>query len=241
MSYDSIGKYRAAMAQRAKRSEAPPDEIDQLEAVRQALPPSSVPGWAEPLATMGSGAAASAVGGISALGTMGLNALGLSEADPNKVLSSLQQDYTYLPRTVEGMGAVYAAGKAFEKLHQPVAWAANKTLEATGSPALATAVDAGPTAVGALMGLPGAAGKAVSSAARAGVPEIGPSLGGVGSSMARQTGVVAPAELLLGPEAVRRATTMAGAGLVPDGLFQRLMRNKRGDPINPNEFWTPYR
>lgn len=212
MSYDNIGRYRQIQRERAQQSAAPMDEIDRLEQARKALPPSWVPGWAEIPATLASGAASSAAGGLAGLGTAGLNALGLSKADPGAVLSSIQQDYTYAPRTVEGMAGTYAAGKAFEALHKPVARAADMTLAATGDPALATAVDVGPTALGALMGLPTATGRGALSAARSAVPELSPSSPGLGLGLARQRGSIGPAELMVGPELTRRATTMGAAG-----------------------------
>jgi hypothetical protein len=175
MSYDNIGKYREIQRQRQQQAAVPMDEIDQLEQTRKTLPPSWVPGWAEVPATLASGMASSAAGGLAGLGTAGLNALGLSKANPADVVQSFQQDYTYLPRTVEGMAATHAAGKAFEALHAPVARAADMTLGATGSPALATAVDVGPTALGALMGLPGGLGNTARGALRSIIPDIAPS------------------------------------------------------------------
>jgi hypothetical protein len=135
---------------------------------------------------------------------MGLNALGLSDADPGKVLESIQQGYTYAPRTAKGMGALYGMGKAFEALHAPVARAADMTLGATGSPALATAVDVGPTALGALMGLPNAAGRGAMAAARSVVPETLPSRPGLGLGMKGQQGIIAPAHLAVDQDTLKR-------------------------------------
>jgi len=196
------------------------DEIDQLEQARKALPPSWVPGWAEVPATLASGMASSAAGGLAGLGTVGLNALGLSKANPADVLSSIQQDYTYLPRTVEGMAATHAAGKAFEALHAPVARAADMTLGATGSPALATAVDVGPTALGALMGLPNAMGRGAMSAARATVPEIAPSAPGLGRGLASQRGSIGRAELMVDDATLKRALAMQAAGRGSGEIFR---------------------
>jgi hypothetical protein len=163
--------------------------------------------------------ASSIAGGLSALGTMGLNATGLSDADPLKVLESIQQGYTYAPRTVEGMGATYAAGKAFEALHAPVARAAEMTLGATGSPALATAVDVGPTALGALMGLPNAAGRGAMSAARSLAPDIAPSASSAMSSFKGQRGSIAPAHLAVDQDTLRRALAMQAAGATQGRVF----------------------
>jgi len=212
VSYSNIGRYREIQQQREQAAAVPMDEIDRLEAGRKALPPSWVPGWAEVPAALGSGMASSIAGGLSALGTMGLNAAGLSDADPLKVLESIQQGYTYAPRTVEGMGAVYAAGKAFEALHAPVARAAEMTLGATGSPTLATAVDVGPTALGALMGLPNAAGRGAVSAARSLAPDTAPSASSAMSSLKGQRGSIAPAHLAVDQDTLRRALAMQAAG-----------------------------
>jgi hypothetical protein len=210
---------RAYQAQRQREQQVPMDEIDRLEAGRKALPPSWVPAWAEVPAAMGSAMASSTAGGLSALGTMGLNALGLSDADPGKVLESIQQGYTYAPRTAKGMGALYGMGKAFEALHAPVARAADMTLGATGSPALATAVDVGPTALGALMGLPNAAGRGAMAAARSVVPETLPSRPGLGLGMKGQQGIIAPAHLAVDQDTLKRALAMQAAGAAQGRVF----------------------
>lgn len=205
--------------ERQQQRTAPLDEIDKLEQVRKSLPPSSIPGWAEPLVTMGTGLAGSAAGGLAALGTIPANMLGLSGSSPADVLSSIQQRMTYLPRTVEGMGALYGLGKAAEAMHAPVARAAGAVLEATGSPAAATAVDVGPAALGAIAGLPFGPGRTAVNAARAAIPDVAPSAPGLGPGITGQRGIIVPAQLGVDQATLRRALAMQAAGRGSFGIF----------------------
>jgi len=213
------GPMARAYERQQQQPTAPLDEIDKLEQVRKSLPPSSIPGWAEPLVTAGTGLAGSAVGGRAALGTIPANMLGLSGSSPADVLSSIQQRMTYLPRTVEGMGALYGLGKAAEAMHAPVARAAGAVLEATGSPAAATAVDVGPAALGAIAGLPFGPGRTAVNAARAAIPDVAPSAPGLGPGIAGQRGTIGPAQLMVDQATLRRALAMQAAGRGSFGIF----------------------
>lgn len=215
-----------------------------------------IPGWAEPFATLGSGIASSTLGGLAALGTVPANLLGLSKSTPADVLSTIQRDYTYAPRSTEGQAALHATGTVAEKLHAPVAWAADKTLAATGSPALATMVDVAPTALAALAGLPSGPARATVQGLRAAIPDIAPSRAALGPGARGQRGQILPGELTASPKTLARALALGELGAPADEIRRRTsfwpptleqrppwldFTDNRGRVIPVSELWEPYR
>lgn len=67
--------------------------------------------------------------------------MGLTEADPAEVVHKVAGAMTYHPQTESGQHLTSAATYPFQKLAEAGQYAGGETLEATGSPALATAVD----------------------------------------------------------------------------------------------------
>ncbi len=96
------------------------------------------------------------VAGIAGLGTLATNALGVTEAEPADVVHNVAGALTYQPVTKSGQHLTGAVMYPFEKLQEAGQYAGGKTLDATDSPALATAAD---TAVQSLPMLLGAKGK----------------------------------------------------------------------------------
>ena len=81
------------------------------------------------------------VAGLAGLGAIATNALGLTEADPANVVHAVGNALTYQPHTDLGQHLTQTTMLPFEYLAKAGQAAGNATLEATGSPALATAVD----------------------------------------------------------------------------------------------------
>lgn len=81
------------------------------------------------------------VAGLAGLGTEAARAAGLTENTGTEVIHQVGDALTYTPRGEMGQAATKAVMYPFEKLAEAGRWAGDKTLDATGSPALATAVD----------------------------------------------------------------------------------------------------
>lgn len=92
------------------------------------------------------------VAGIAGLGAAATNAMGLTDTAPADVVHKVSSALTYQPHTESGSHLTGAATYPFQKLAEAGQYAGDKTLDATGSPALAALAD---TAVNALpMALP---------------------------------------------------------------------------------------
>lgn len=96
---------------------------------------------AEPLMHLGTGLFGSAVGGLAGLGAIGAKKLGY-DVDPAGVIKDVSGALTYEPKTEGGKIATDVVTYPFQKLAEGAEYAGGKTLKATGSPALATVVDA---------------------------------------------------------------------------------------------------
>lgn len=110
-------------------------------------------------ANLATQAVALPVAGIAGLGAAATKAMGITEAEPADVVHDVAGALTYQPVTESGKHLTGAVMYPFEKLQQAGQYVGGKTLDATGSPVLATAAD---TAVQMLpMGLPLKGSKAV--------------------------------------------------------------------------------
>lgn len=81
------------------------------------------------------------VAGIAGLGAVATNALGMTNTDPAEVVRNVSGALTYQPHTESGAHLTGAATYPFQKLAEAGHYAGDKTLDATGSPALATVAD----------------------------------------------------------------------------------------------------
>lgn len=90
------------------------------------------------LGTMG---VAMPLAGLAGLGTMAGRALGFTDRNPVDVVHGVSEGLTYAPRGEMGQAATAIATYPFEKLAEAGQYAGGKTLDATGSPVLATAID----------------------------------------------------------------------------------------------------
>lgn len=107
-------------------------------------------------ANLATQAVALPVAGLAGLGAVATKAAGITEAEPADVVHQVGGALTYQPVTESGRHLTGAVLYPFEKLQQAGQYLGGKTLDATGSPALATVVD---TAVNALpLALPMAKG-----------------------------------------------------------------------------------
>lgn len=95
----------------------------------------------ETAANLATQAAAMPVAGIAGLGAAATKAMGLTEAEPADVVHQVAGAMTYHPQTESGQHLTGAATYPFQKLAEAGQFAGGKMLDATGSPALATAVD----------------------------------------------------------------------------------------------------
>lgn len=119
------------------------DEQDQPEnpAVKTVRAIANVYPIAETAANLASQAVALPAAGLAGIGTLATNALGFTDADPVNVVHSVGGALTYQPQTELGQHLTGAAMYPFEKLAEAGQYLGNKTLDATGSPVAATAVD----------------------------------------------------------------------------------------------------
>lgn len=101
------------------------------------------------------------VAGIAGLATEAANSLGLTEKKGADVVHQVGEALTYQPRGEMGKAATDVVTFPFQKLAEAGQWAGNRTLAATGSPVLATAVDTAIQGVAPMLVMPGIkAGKA---------------------------------------------------------------------------------
>lgn len=101
----------------------------------------------EAAGNLASQAVALPVAGVAGLGAAASQALGLTDANPAEVVHQVGGALTYQPHTAAGQHFTETASYPFRKLAEAGQYAGDKTLDATGSPVLATAAD---TAVNAL-------------------------------------------------------------------------------------------
>ncbi len=129
---------------------------------------------AETAANLVTQAAAIPVSGIAGLGTIAGNKLGLTDADPSQVIHDTAGALTYDPQTEGGQQLTDAATYPFRKLAEAGRAAGDATLDATGSPVMATAVDTAINMAPAVLGVRAKPRGPLESAAdvhRATVPE----------------------------------------------------------------------
>lgn len=106
----------------------------------------------ETAANLATQAIALPAAGLAGIGAVAGNAIGLTEADPAAVVENVVGALTYRPQTEAGKSLNEKVMLPFEKLAEAGRYAGDKTLDATGSPVLATVVDtainAAPMAIG---------------------------------------------------------------------------------------------
>ena len=133
------------------------------------------------------------VAGLTGLAAEAGHALGLTEKTGADVVHSVGGALTYQPRGTMGQMGAEAVTYPFQKLAEAGQWVGGKTLEATGSPTLATAVD---TAINAAPMLISPAVKSVKGAmprATAAAARVEPTLRGEAAPDAVPTEKAAPA------------------------------------------------
>ncbi len=106
---------------------------------------------AETAGNLATQAIAVPVAGIAGLGAMATDAIGLTETDPADVVHKVASALTYQPQTESGQHLTGATTYPLQKLAEAGRYVGDQTLDATGSPVLATAAD---TAVNALPMVP---------------------------------------------------------------------------------------
>jgi hypothetical protein len=86
----------------------------------------------EPIMSMGSSALAMPVAGLAGLGAVGTKALGLTQASPADVATSVQEALTFQPRTQAGELVTRGISYPFEKLAQGADWAGDQVARQSG-------------------------------------------------------------------------------------------------------------
>lgn len=199
----------------------------------------------EPLVSLATGAVATPLAGLAGLGTAGARALGLTEAEPADVVRGVQGALTYQPRTRAGQAATDLLSVPFEKLAQGADFLGQKTLDATGSPALATAVNT------AVQSAPAVLGKAIPKRGNVRPNSVGrPVVAGeasqnsaVSASSKRSPGLervpsAAPTieELAEGARLAYKRASDAGIAIAPEsfgGFSANLARKLESEGIDP--------
>lgn len=106
----------------------------------------------ETAANLATQAVALPAAGLAGIGAAAGKAIGLTEADPSAVVENVAGALTYRPQSEAGKSLNEKVMLPFEKLAEAGRYAGDKTLDATGSPVLATVVDtainAAPMAIG---------------------------------------------------------------------------------------------
>lgn len=116
------------------------------------------------------------VAGVAGLGTLAANALGITDADAVDVIHKTSEALTYQPVTESGQHLTGTVMLPFEQLQKAGQFAGGKTLDATGSPAAATAVDTAVQSLPMLLGVKGKGSEAVRSPVRSESVRIDPTV-----------------------------------------------------------------
>jgi len=124
---------------------------------RQAAPSFAGAGVVEPVAALISGALAEPVAGIAGLASAAGRAVGLDVPTGAQAVEATREALTFQPRTQAGQESLQAVGEALAPVGEAISGAerllGDKTLEITGSPALAAAAATIPTAIGEVVGI----------------------------------------------------------------------------------------
>lgn len=161
-----------------KMRAAPPERDSTLMSIAKvATAPAAAVG--ETALQLGTGLAGSVAGGLSGLGNLATNALGLTDRNPADTVAKVSNALTYEPRTAPGKAVSEAVAKPFELYAQGADWAGGKATDAAtalgANPETAATIGAGvntgiqalPMALGPIAkAIPGESAAAV--AARAG-------------------------------------------------------------------------
>lgn len=129
-------------------------------------------GMVESTLALGSGMAGAVAGGLSGLGTIATNAVGLTNKPPGDVVRDVSAAVTYEPRSKAGQVITDVAAYPFEKLAQGADFVGGKVTDATGSPAVGaatnTAIQAAPMLLGrGAKAIPGESSASVAARAKA--------------------------------------------------------------------------
>lgn len=132
----------------------PSERPSQLKTVAQNNPLTAV---GETAANLGSQLISIPAAGLAGIATAAGNKLGLTDKDPVDVVHSVGNALTYQPRGEMGKAATSLVQYPFEKLAEGGQMAGDATLNATGSPLAATAVDTAVNALPMVLGIRGRA------------------------------------------------------------------------------------
>lgn len=198
----------ALAAARARAAEAEPEtptKTDWIGAGLQSI--------TEPVVSMATGFAGSAIGGLAGMGAALIP--GLRQGIGRDVSEGVQSALTYQPRTTGGKAVTGAISYPFEKLAGAADTAGGAVAESTGSPAVGAAVNSGiqalPLLVGKLapkVGI-GSPESAASIAARAKAQSLG-SVKDATLAAGRAEGLVVPPSAIEGSFLGNRAEGIAG-------------------------------
>jgi len=110
-------------------------------------------GLGETALTMGTGLASSAIGGAKNLLDVATGQQDIAGAAED--IRKFQEEYTYTPKSSSGQAIMQGISRPFQAMDEGMQTAGGAVLEATDSPALATATYIAPDVIGAIFGLQG--------------------------------------------------------------------------------------
>ena len=158
----------AGPARSALASAAPPKPTAPPEPQMSNNPLGVLGGGLDAAATLVSGAFATPIAGLVGLGAAGLDQIPGVDIDAAGVIDATQSLLTHDPMSETGKAIIGTVAAPFEKLAQGAQYVGDKTLDATGSPLLATAAHTLIEGAPEILGLKGAraAGAATKAARR---------------------------------------------------------------------------
>jgi hypothetical protein len=118
-----------------------PTEPERPSVLRNVLLNNPLTAAGETALNLGTMGVALPVAGLAGIGTAAAKAVGLTDAEPADVVHSVGGAMTYQPRGEMGKSATELVTFPFQKLAEGGQYVGDKTLDATGSPVAATAVD----------------------------------------------------------------------------------------------------
>lgn len=198
-------------------------------------------------AQMATGTVAAPVAGYAGAATAGARALGLTNADPASVVKATQSAMTYQPSSPIAQGLASGVGFLPGKLAQGADWAGGKVADATGSPALGAATNAGIQGLPLIAGIkPTAAGVTSAGSAVANLLRKAPALtaeqilqkSAMSSPQSTSAAAAAPSLTKVSPQLRQAISTEAqksGGAINPDTLQRHIQADTLPVPMQLTE------
>lgn len=217
---DTEGARILAGEVRKMRAASPAEDSTLTKIAKVATAPAAAVG--ETALQLGTGLAGSVAGGLSGLGNLATNALGLTDRNPADTVAKVSDALTYEPRTAPGRWMAEGVAKPLELYAHGADWAGRKATDA------ATAI-----------GLPAPAAASVGTAVNTGIQAAPMALGPIAKAIPRESAAAvaarAKAAALAGPAdaklaAAREAGLVVPPGMANGGIVSRSIEGLSGEP-----------